>query len=282
MENNNELPLFEMINEWSRGGGNKRKSSISELLDDVMLGQNFSSKYKPVRSRDPFLHNPQGPIIAPPDSKNPAKVLGSTVGTKVEMVTCSLTDYIDDLSKSTEQETIPNTEYDLLNFKPVAAYIIGYEDCRELLIRGMRAFFGMRYPAAASFNREDAGKALHALLEDYLTRRECWHDDYRPGGEKLLCGTERYDMVLSKFIPPKHWYLPEGHGLDFTKALTGFAMEVGEVIRSKMFDKLSSIIPGPTYDIYRTARTAGGVLLEKGPDYRVVDWMRRTGNGEWK
>lgn len=282
MENKNELTIFDMIDELatrSRGEG-KRKSPIKDILDEVMAGQNLHQKHKPIRGRDPFIHNPQGPILTPP-GKTPAKVLGSSISQNVENVTFGLTEMIDDLSRSTAEDMIPTAEYDLLNFKPVAAYIIGYEDCRDLLIRGIRAYFGGTYDPATTFNREEAGRALHGLLEDYLTQRECWHSDYTEGSEKLLCSTMRYDYVMSKYIPPRYWYLPDSRRLDFGDALTAYALNVKEVIRNMMFDKLSTIIPGKTYDIYRTTRTAGGVLLEKGPDFRVVDWTRRMGNGEW-
>lgn len=283
MENKNELTIFDMIDEMatrSRGEG-KRKSPIKDILDEVMAGQSFNHKHKPIRGRDPFIHNPLGPIITPPTAKKAARALGTSVGQNVDEVTYGLTEMIDDLSKNTAEDMIPTMEYDLLNFKPVAGYIIGYEDCRDLLIRGIRAYFGGTYDPAATFNREEAGRALHALLEDYLTQRECWHDDYSPGSEKLLCSTMRYDYIMSKYIPPRYWYLPDNVRLDFGDALASYALNVTEVIRNMMFDKLSAVIPDKTYDIYRTTRTAGGVLLEKGPDFRVVDWTRRMGNGEW-
>lgn len=281
MEKNNELTIFEMIDRLANNRG-KCKSQIKDLLDEVMSNQSYSGLHKPIRSRDPFIYNPEGPIIAPPTSKSPAKYLGASTGPDVLSASNGLTDYIDQLSSSTQEETIPTTEYDFLNFKPVGAYILGIEDCRDLLLRGVRAFFGGRYSAATNFNREQAAKALHALVEDYVTRRECWHEDYTTGSELLLCGTVRYDYLMSNVIPPRIWHLPGVGRLDFTDAIAGFQMEVTEVLRSKMFDKVSQVIPGATYDIYRTTRLPGGVLLEKGPDFRVVDWTRRMGCGEWR
>lgn len=282
-QQNNEETIFDILEELSNGVKKPpRKSLVGELLDELMENPNLKFKHPPMLSRTPFITNPDGPILAPKDAMVVAKRLGAPVNLSGPQVVDSFIETAMDLGKETEQDFIPYTSFDLMNFQSTAAFIISIEDSRDYLIRGMRAYFGGTYDAAGLFNREHAAKALYALTEDYLCRRQYWHTDYRPGSEKLLRGTERYDRIMSNFLPPDVWVLPDNRRISFAEQRTRFELDVGEFVRNRIYDRLLSIIPTATYDIHRSVLVPGGVLIERGPDFRVVDWTRRMESGEWR
>lgn len=237
---------------------------IGDLLDEIMTNPNL-----------------EFPVHKPPSIMREARPLGKSPTLEHVGGFGELGQFIDELSRSSVIDVYP-AKYDLMNFAPEAAYIMPIEDLTEILIRGVRAYFGGLYSQATFFNREAAAKAIHGLFEDYLFRQLYWHAEYRDGGSRLLRPAERYDKVMSSFIPPKYWHLPEHQMLVFTQAIEKYELEVSDRVRTTVFDRMKKIVPEPTYDIFRTTLLPGGVLLQKGPDFRIVDWTRRMESGEWR
>lgn len=284
-EQNNEETIFGILEELqNKGRVKKRDSTVSDLLDELMENPNLHFKHPPIPGRMAFISNPDPTdrILAPATARMVAKCIGAPVGIKTGVVAADLFDTTTELSMEMEQDFIPYTSFDAMNFKAVAAFIISIEDSRDYLIRGMRAYFGGTYDAAGLFNRDHAAKAIYGLVEDYLCRRQYWHNEYNPGSEKLLRGTERYDRIMSNFLPPEIWNLPGNRRINFAEQLIRFDLDVGEFVRNRIYDRVLSIIPEATYDIYRSVLVPGGVLIERGPDFRVVDWTRRMESGEWR
>lgn len=281
-QQNNEETIFDILEDLSNGVCKpKRKSLVGELLDELMENPNLKIKHPPMCSRMDFITNPAGPILAPKSARMVAKSLGMPVGLSTGVAASQLLNSTIDLGRETEEDFVPYTSFDRMDFKATAAFIVSIEDSRDYLIRGMRGYFGGTYDAASLFNRDHAAKALYALAEDYLNRRQYWHAEYSPGSERLLRGTERYDRIMSNFLPPEVWVLPGNRQINFAEQLSRFELDVGEFVRNRIYDRLQSVVPTATYDIYRSMLVPGGILLERGPDFRVVDWTRRMESGEW-
>lgn len=110
---------------------------------------------------------------------------------------------------------------------------------------------------------DDYLELVYTLVDDELNQRMRW--------------TSRgyhAQTVLDKRFPDFIFRLDE-------ERRDAFECDVIEPVRSTLLGALDVVIPSTTWDIWYTKRLGRDIVLEKGEDYRIMDWTKRYRKGEF-
>lgn len=135
---------------------------------------------------------------------------------------------------------------------------------RERLASGLTMY---RNPLIErEFTMEECREIVMAILEELLTERFLW----------VGAHGRHIDRVVQKFFPA---YQSSGagsssHSWDFFDQFIDPTVMV-------LTDWIHIAIPKRTWCVWHTKIIHGDLLLERGEDFRVVDWTRRKERGEF-
>lgn len=180
-------------------------------------------------------------------------------------------------------EKLPNTDkrIHLIEIAPIVARIV----------QGIRYYYGQLWTPSSFVSTNDGHRLVWALIEDYVNQQCIWNVEFNDRCEVLIGITPRFSQVLAEFKPPRNVNLPNGEGsLQLDSIEDAFNYNVLDPVRELVHGKVSELVKGPTFMIWGVvpvpttigSRTAGYVpVLMSGVDFRIVDYDRRMGTGEW-
>lgn len=107
-----------------------------------------------------------------------------------------------------------------------------------------------------------------AMIDDELAGRMKWADP-----------SEEADKVLVELFP---WYDPTLAAVHNGEALSAnFHDNVIDHAFLAVSHMLEDIVESSTWHVWFMGRIGRDVVIEKGEDFRVLDWTRRMESGEW-
>ena len=162
----------------------------------------------------------------------------------------------------------------------ISRHSLSLLDKADFLENRIKSIFGQYWLPASAFGKQYAIECLRALFDDYLTQACCWEREYEPNCQYQLLYTERFKDKLSLVIPDRIIRTPESL-VNITGLHERFEVEVLNVLREWVHSALHRVVKGPTWNICFTSPSPMGVMINIGPDFRVLDWESRMESGEW-
>ena len=181
-------------------------------------------------------------------------------------------------------ESIPNADKRI--------HIVEINDIVQRLVNGIGYYFGQIWTPSSFVSTHDGYRLVWALIEDYVNQQCIWNVEFNEMCNMLIGVTPRFSHVLEEFKPPRNVVLPKGEGtLQFDGLEDAFNQMVLDKVREQVHAKVSELVKGPTFMIWGViqvptmvgGRQTGYVpVLMSGVDFRIVDYDRRMGTGEWR
>lgn len=181
-------------------------------------------------------------------------------------------------------ESIPNTDKRI--------HIVEINDVVQRLVKGIGYYYGQLWTPASFVSTHDGHRLVWALIEDYVNQQCIWNVEFNERCEVLIGITPRFMQVLEEFKPPRNINLPNREGsLHLDTIEDAFNCNILDPVRELIHGKVSELVKGPTFMIWGVVqvptmmggRQAGYVpVLMSGVDFRIVDYDRRMGTGEWR
>lgn len=160
----------------------------------------------------------------------------------------------------------------------------------DLLRNGIARYFGPIFTPAGFVTVNDAYKLVWALVEDYVNQQCGWHPEYNASCRNWLGSTPRFHQELEVFLPHYQSKAYTASPALFEQVTDRFNSDVYDRLRNAIHEQVNKIIKGPTMLVWGVmsiptrigTRTMGNTpVLMSGTDYRILDWNRRMGTGEW-
>ncbi len=140
-------------------------------------------------------------------------------------------------------------------------------------------------PKSHTFSRSECRRLIRALLEDELNAQMAWvsiNPDTRSQIEQVLLDLiplwDALNENLHPQLPPEHL---EAWKDQIVRYCGEFYRQVIEPTQKKVISWVQNIIPYRTWDVWTVRELGWDLVLEKGEDFRVLDWERRMASGEW-
>lgn len=181
-------------------------------------------------------------------------------------------------------EQLPNTDKRI--------HLIEISNTVSKLVQGIRYYYGQLWTPSSFVSIHDGHRLVWALIEDYVNQQCIWNVEFNDRCEVLIGNTPRFSSVLAEFKPPRNVVLPNGEGsLHLDSIEDAFNCNILDMVREWVHCKVSELVKGPTFMIWGViqvptmigGRPAGYVpALMSGIDFRIVDYDRRMGTGEWR
>lgn len=112
---------------------------------------------------------------------------------------------------------------------------------------------------------------IKCVFDDLLSTRFLW-----------CPSTDRLDEVLTRHIPWHEFSRPAPDDpVDRIAIKDLYYEEILDAYILRIDQWLYQIVPHRTWDVWYLTQLGFELVLDKGPDYRVLDWTRRTESGEW-
>lgn len=181
-------------------------------------------------------------------------------------------------------EQLPNTDKRI--------HIVEINDVVQRLVKGIGYYYGQLWTPSSFVSTHDGHRLVWALIEDYVNQQCIWNVEFNDRCEVLIGITPRFMQVLEEFKPPRNINLPNREGsLHLDSIEDAFNCNILDPVRELIHSKVSELVKGPTFMIWGViqvptmmgGRQAGYVpVLMSGVDFRIVDYDRRMGTGEWR
>lgn len=181
-------------------------------------------------------------------------------------------------------EQLPNTDKRI--------HIVEINDVVQRLVKGIGYYYGQLWTPSSFVSTHDGHRLAWALIEDYVNQQCIWNVEFNDRCEVLIGITPRFMQVLEEFKPPRNINLPNREGsLHLDSIEDAFNCNILDPVRELIHSKVSELVKGPTFMIWGViqvptmmgGRQAGYVpVLMSGVDFRIVDYDRRMGTGEWR
>lgn len=181
-------------------------------------------------------------------------------------------------------ENLPNTDKRI--------HIVEIHDVVQRLVKGIGYYYGQLWTPSSFVSTHDGHRLVWALIEDYVNQQCIWNVEFNDRCEVLIGITPRFSQVLAEFKPPRNINLPNREGsLQLDSIEDAFNCNILDPVRESIHAKVSELVKGPTFMIWGViqvptmmgGRQAGYVpVLMSGVDFRIVDYDRRMGTGEWR
>ena len=130
-------------------------------------------------------------------------------------------------------------------------------------------FFGKLGTRPPEFN--DCLVIVRAILDDVMSRRFLWCKD-QDKLESVVCEAMGWD---------DRSMLRHSHSGKLIAPFDLYFSEVLDEFEQSIMEWVSNFIPQPTYDIWYLTQFGRDLVIDRGPDFRIVDWERRMKSGEW-
>ncbi len=124
-----------------------------------------------------------------------------------------------------------------------------------------------------SLTLEQAIQVIHLAMDEALNRRLRWASKQErvfPYLNTVLSWWDTNLLVMSD---------DEGGQASFCQ---DFYSEVLDPHLLQIEDFLDRYVGYSTWDVWYMRDIVGDIVIEKGTDFRILDWERRMGSGEWK
>lgn len=132
-------------------------------------------------------------------------------------------------------------------------------------------WFNIHYPAPYGhlyqpLSLQQCQSLIVAMIDDVVAERLIWNRQPRDKMDRLLKAHWPFWDAMSE---------NEFSDQYFTGVLDDVQITIGEWIDRVMPEQR-------TWNIWYISALNADVILERGDDFRVVDWMRRMKSGEWR
>lgn len=121
-------------------------------------------------------------------------------------------------------------------------------------------------PVSDKFVLADATKIVHAMIEDFINVNMYWT-------RQTTCDVVT-DHKLNEMFPA--WNTERG-----LRATQHYHKHVLEPVFDMVQQVIQQFLSKQTWDMWYIRCWGRDVVVEKGEDYRVLDWQRRMDSGEW-
>lgn len=165
-------------------------------------------------------------------------------------------------------------------------YVLHVGDLKAELYHGMVARIESDFPLYASYithaqtpdkgiNYASVMALLDAMAIDYFNHNARW---MRTTNDRTLSAHEECEAQLMRMIP--RWDNP-GDPLE-VRFQFEISSEVVDVVWEQIKLRLDMITEGTSeWVVWYTRRVGSDLLIEKGEDFRILDWNRRIENQIW-
>lgn len=125
-----------------------------------------------------------------------------------------------------------------------------------------------KYKGPLTISQTDAARIVTAMFEDFIAVRSRWSSQaaYDVNTELVLA-----EVFTDPALHGRHWHM----------ALSHFHTHVLESVYETVWAVMERFMPQPTWHVYYLRSIPRGLILEKGEDYRILDWENRVASGEW-
>lgn len=113
---------------------------------------------------------------------------------------------------------------------------------------------------------------VRTLLDDIMSRRFLWCAEQNSLEDVVNEIMQWDDTTVLRHSQSGKTIAP--FDLYFREVLDDFELATQEWV--------ANFIPEPTYDIWYLTQFGRELVIDKGPDFRIVDWERRMKSGEWQ
>lgn len=120
---------------------------------------------------------------------------------------------------------------------------------------------------------------IQGIVDDHINSLTCWCSDSDSSLKLLGEIFDWFEPEAIKLQSEESEISPQRYKLMVVSNM--YYIQVIDLIIVRFSEIVDEFIPSDNWNVWHMRRLGDDLLVEKGEDYRIIDWTRRMESGEW-